>query len=128
VGLFAIAVQLEGIARVGQGRVAEGLRLLDEAMVAVTAGEVSPIFTGVVYCGVIACCEEAFEPRRAHEWTNALTRWCDGQPQMVSFTGRCLAHRASIRQLHGDWPDAFEEARLARERAEKSMNRAATGQ
>ena len=113
---------------IGQGRVEEGLGLLDEAMVAVTAGEVSPIVTGIVYCGVIAGCEEAFELRRAHEWTNALARWCEGQPQMVSFTGRCLAHRAGIMQLHGAWRDALDEAQLARERCEQAMNRAATGQ
>src|SRR5215203_1735791 len=97
-------------------------------MVAVTAGDVSPFFAGIVYCGVIACCEEAFEPQRAHEWTNALTRWCEAQPQLVSFTGRCLAHRAGIKQLHGAWADALEEAALARERGEQAMNRAATGQ
>src|SRR6266545_2722072 len=126
--LVAVAVHFQGLIRIKQGRVEEGLRLLDEAMVAVTAGEVSPFFTGVVYCGVIACCEEAFEPRRAHEWTNALARWCEAQPQMVAFTGRCLAHRAGIMQLHGAWRDALEEARLARERCEEAMNRAATGQ
>ena len=84
--LFAAAVQFQGLIRIKQGRVEEGLGLLDEAMVAVTAGEVSPVMSGVVYCGVIACCEEAFEPRRAREWTNALARWCEGQPQMVAFT------------------------------------------
>ena len=126
--LFAVAMHFEGLMRIKQGRLAEGLRLLDEAMVAVTAGEVSPVITGIVYCGVIAFCEEAFEPRRAHEWTNALSRWCDEQPQMVAFTGRCLAHRAGIKQLHGAWHDALEEARLARERCEQAMNRAATGQ
>ena len=126
--LVAVAVHFQGQIRIKQGRVEEGLGLLDEAMVAVTAGEVSPIMTGVVYCGVIACCEEAFEPRRAHEWTNALTRWCEQQPQMVAFTGRCLAHRAGIMQLHGAWQDALEEARLARERCEQAMNQAATGQ
>ena len=47
---------------------------------------------------------------------------------MVAFTGRCLAHRAGIMQLHGEWRDALEEARLARERCEQAMNRAATGQ
>jgi DNA-binding CsgD family transcriptional regulator len=126
--LVAAARHFQGLIRIKQGRVAEGLGLLDEAMVAVTAGEVSPVMTGVVYCGVIACCEEAFEPRRAYEWTNALTRWCEQQPQMVAFTGRCLAHRAGILQLHGSWRDALEEARLARERCEQAMNRAATGQ
>ena len=47
---------------------------------------------------------------------------------MVSFTGRCLAHRAGIMQLHGAWRDALAEAQLARERCEQAMNRAATGQ
>ena len=126
--LFAVAVHMQGLARIGQTRVDEGLRLLDEAMVAVTAGKVSPIFTGIVYCGVIMGCEEAFDPRRAHEWTNALARWCEQQPQMVAFSGRCLAHRAGIMQLHGEWRDALAEARLARERCELAMNRAATGQ
>ena len=126
--LFATASHFAGSALIKQGRVDEGLQLLDEAMVAVTSGEVSPFFAGVVYCGVIASCEEAFEPRRAHEWTNALTRWCEAQPQLVAFTGRCLAHRAGIKRLHGAWADAFEEAVIARERCEQAMNRAATGQ
>ena len=126
--LFAIASYFAGATLIKAGRVDEGLQLLDEAMVAVTSGEVSPFYAGVVYCGVIASCEEAFEPRRAHEWTNALTRWCEAQPQLVSFTGRCLAHRAGIKQLHGSWADALEEAVLAREQSEQAMNRAATGQ
>jgi DNA-binding CsgD family transcriptional regulator len=126
--LCSLSGHMQGLIRIKQGQVEEGLGLLDEAMVAVIAGEVSPVLSGVVYCGVIACCEEAFEPRRAREWTNALARWCEQQPQMVSFTGRCLAHRAGIMQLHGAWRDALEEARLARERCEQAMNRAATGQ
>jgi DNA-binding NarL/FixJ family response regulator len=125
--LFAVAVHAQGLVRIKQGRVEEGLGLLDEAMVSVTAGEVSPMLTGVVYCGVIAGCEEAFDPRRAHEWTAALTRWCESQPQMVAFTGRCLAHRAGIMQRHGEWQEALAEAQLARERCEQAMNRAAAG-
>jgi DNA-binding CsgD family transcriptional regulator len=126
--LFAIAVHTQGLARIQLGLAEEGLALLDEAMVAVTAGEVSPIVTGIVYCGVILSCEEAFDVRRATEWTAALARWCDEQPQMVAFTGRCLAHRAGIMQLHGEWRDALEEARRASERAEQAMNRPAAGQ
>ena len=126
--LLAAAMQFQGLTRIKQGRVEEGLRLLDEAMVGVTAGEVSPILSGVIYCSVILCCEEAFDPRRAKEWTSALARWCELQPQMVSFTGRCLAHRAGILQLQGAWGDALAEARLARERCEAAMNRSAAGQ
>ena len=126
--LVAVGLLLQGEARIHQGLAEQGLSLLDEAMVAVTAPDIPPILTGVVYCGVIACCEDAFDPRRAQEWTTALTRWCERQPQMVSFTGRCLAHRAGIMQLHGAWDDALAEARLARERCEQAMNRSATGQ
>jgi DNA-binding CsgD family transcriptional regulator len=126
--LFAAATHFRGLIRVKQGRVEEGLGHLDEAMVGVIAGELSPVMTGIVYCGVIASCEEAFEARRAHEWTSALTRWCEQQPQMVAFTGRCLAHRAGIKLLHGAWEEALEEALVARERCEQAMNWAATGQ
>jgi DNA-binding CsgD family transcriptional regulator len=126
--LAAMARHLQGLSRIKQGAIDDGLALMDEAMVVVTADAVSPIVAGIVYCGVIASCEEAFEVRRAREWTNALTRWCEGQPQMVSFTGRCLAHRAGIMQMRGAWRDALEEARLARERCEQAMNQAAAGQ
>ena len=126
--LAAIALFTQGQARIKQASIDEGLRLMDESMVGITADAVSPVVTGIVYCGVIAACEEAFEVRRAREWTSALTRWCDAQPQMVSFTGRCLAHRAGIKQLRGEWEDALEEARVARERCEEAMNRPATGQ
>ena len=126
--LVAAGLLLRGEARVHQGLADQGLALLDEAMVAITAPDIPPVLTGVIYCGVISCCEDAFDPRRAQEWTAALTRWCERQPQMVSFTGRCLAHRAGIMQRHGAWDDALAEARVARERCEQAMNRSATGQ
>ncbi len=126
--LCALAAQDQGILLIKQGRVAEGLGLLDEAMVAVTAGELSPIVNGFVYCGVITGCQAAYEPRRAQEWTAALTRWCERQPDMVSFTGTCLVHRAEIMQMRGDWPDALDEARRAGERCAQAMNRSAAAQ
>jgi DNA-binding CsgD family transcriptional regulator len=126
--LFALSAQDQGILLIHLGRVAEGLRLLDEAMVAVTAGELSPIVNGYVYCGVIMGCQAAFDPRRAQEWTNALTRWCEAQPDMVSFTGTCLVHRAEIMQLHGAWPRALEEARRAGERCAAASNRSGVAQ
>ena len=111
--LFALATHSQGVFLVKQGRAPEGLALMDEAMLAVTAGELSPIASGLVYCGVILGCQEAYAPRRAQEWTAALTHWCEQQPDMVAFTGRCLTHRAEILCLHGAWPDALEEARRA---------------
>ena len=123
--LFALAIHVEGHMLILHGRVVDGLALLDEAMVAVTGGEVSPIPSGMVYCGVILACRAAFEPARAREWTAALTRWCDRQPDMIAFTGRCHVHRAEVRQLEGAWTDALEEARRAADRAERGNHRSA---
>jgi DNA-binding NarL/FixJ family response regulator len=114
--LVALALNVQGRAMVREGRVGEGLALLDEAMVAVVADELSPPVAGTVYCSVIDACQEVLEWRRAHEWTEALAAWCGRQPDMVTFTGRCLVHRAEILQLHGAWPQAVEEARQAGER------------
>jgi DNA-binding CsgD family transcriptional regulator len=125
---YALSVQAQGSMLIRAGRVKEGLALLDEAMVTVAGGKVSPMATGIVYCGVILDCREAYEVRRAQEWTAVLTRWCEQQPDLVAFTGRCLVHRAEIMQLHGDWSDALEEARRASERLAQSFNRAAAAQ
>ena len=126
--LLALAVHEQGHALVRQGRVEEGLRLLDEAMLAATAGELSPIVTGLVYCGVIAYCQELYELRRAREWTAALTQWCEQQPDMAAHTGVCLVHRAEIMELQGAWRDALGEARRAGERlAQGALNQLAVG-
>ena len=123
--LFALTVHTQGQMLVDAGRVEEGLRMLDEAMVAVIAGEVGPVASGIVYCGVIVGCRAAYEPRRAQEWTAALARWCERQPDMVAFSGRCLVHRAEIMQLHGAWTEALEEARRGEARCAASGNRRA---
>ena len=115
--LFALAAHEQGHVLIRLGRGKDGLRLLDETMVAVTAGELSPIVSGIVYCGVILACRDASELRRAQEWTAALSDWCDRQPDLVAFTGRCLTHRAELLQLHGAWAPALEAARRAEERS-----------
>ena len=114
--LIACARHQQGRIRVEQGRVEEGLALLDEVMVAVAAGELSLLVTGLMYCSVIQACQAVYALGRAREWTAALTRWCE--PEMAAFTGVCRVHRAEILQLHGDWQGAIEEAQRARERTE----------
>ena len=126
--LFALAGHECGHTLIRDGRIVEGLPLLDEAMVAASAGELSPIVTGIVYCGVILACQEAQDVRRAREWTATLTRWWDEQPEMVAFTGRCLIHRAEIMQLEGAWIEALDEARRAAERCLEGENRHAAGE
>ena len=105
-----------GSSLIGLGEVAAGLALLDENMVAVTSGELSPIVAGVVYCALIDSCREIYDLKRAHEWTSALDQWCESQHGMVPFRGNCLVYRSEIKQLHGDWSSAMAEAEKARDR------------
>ncbi|HEV2058797.1 MAG TPA: helix-turn-helix transcriptional regulator, partial [Solirubrobacteraceae bacterium] len=123
--LFALATHTQGHMLVLDGRIAEGLALFDEAMLAVTTARLSPIVRGIVYCGVILGCQAAYEMRRAQEWTEELAQWCERQPDMVAFSGRCHVHRAEIMQLRGAWADALEEARCAERRAVRGNQRKA---
>jgi DNA-binding CsgD family transcriptional regulator len=126
--LMAISLIDEGRALAALGRVEDGLVRLDEAMVGVTAGELSPIVSGLVYCGVIEGCHEVYELRRAREWTAALARWCEQQADLVPFTGTCMLHRAELMQLQGRWEDAIGEARRAGERFADRADRSAWAQ
>jgi DNA-binding CsgD family transcriptional regulator len=118
--LNAAARHVQGRALISRGEVTPGLKLLDETMLAVVGGELSPIMTGLMYCSVIEACREVYELRRAREWTLALSRWCEAQSELVAFTGTCLVHRAAILQFQGAWPDALAEASRACERSARA--------
>ena len=125
--LIAAACHGRGRALIRLGRIGEGAALLDEAMVAVTAGEVSPMVAGDIYCSVIEACYEIFDLRRAQEWTSALTDWCASQADLVPYRGQCLIRRAELMQLHGAWPAAMDEAQRACERLSQPAGQAALG-
>ncbi|HEX4339007.1 MAG TPA: response regulator transcription factor [Polyangiaceae bacterium] len=114
--LVTFGRQLEGRVLVLQGKIEEGLGLLDEVMVSVIAGGLSPIVTALTYCAVIDACHQACSLDRAREWTSAFGTLCDSQPQSAHFGGICLAHRAEILQLGGEWEKALAEVRRAERR------------
>jgi ATP/maltotriose-dependent transcriptional regulator MalT len=125
--LVAFALNLQGRALLADGQIEKGLALLDEAMVAVTSGELSPVVTGIVYCSSIASCHRIFALDRVREWTAALSGWCDAHPQLGMFTGFCLVHRAEVLEMSGAWPQAVEEAQRAIQRCVRHIEREAAG-
>jgi DNA-binding CsgD family transcriptional regulator len=123
--LIACARHQQGRIRLQQGKVKIGLALLDETMLMVTSGQLSPLVTGLMYCSVIDACQRVYAIDRSREWTAALAQWCEGQPDMVAFAGVCQVHRAEIMQFRGAWPEAIEAARRACARAQGANQRAA---
>ena len=111
--LSALACHGRGRALIHLGRIAEGVALLDEAMVSVIAGDVTPVLAGDIYCSVLEGCQEIFDLRRAHEWTTSLSRWCASQPDLVRYRGECLIYRAEIMEWRGNWNGAEQDARAA---------------
>jgi DNA-binding CsgD family transcriptional regulator len=111
--LASLACHGRGRALIRLGQTAAGVALLDEAMVSVVAGEVSPMLAGDVYCSVLEGCQETFDLRRAYEWTTSLAQWCATQPGLVRYRGECLLYRAEIMQLRGKWHDAAQDAHTA---------------
>lgn len=108
--------ELATLARIGRGRclvyvdrAPDGIALLDEAMVAVGAREVSPVAVGDAYCTVIEGAEELFDLHRVEVWTGAFHAWCESQPQLVLYRGICLMHRAELLLLRGNWTQALDE-------------------
>ena len=109
------------------GHVPEGLALLDEAMVGISTGDVSPIVAGEIYCSLIEACQEVSDYGRAAEWTSALTAWVDAQPGLVTFTGQCAVHRGQIMRIRGAFPAAIEEFRPRDRAVRRRRNACARG-
>ncbi len=112
--LEALALQDRGRILVALGRVTDGMALIDEAMTAATAGELTPRTTGRAYCNMMSTCERLGDIGRAAEWYDAAERWY--APHAGSgYPGICRVHRAGILRLRGALTEAEHEARRAAE-------------
>ena len=111
--LVALARQGRGRVLIATSRTADGVALLDEVMLSVTFGELTPVVAGTIYCSVIAACFYLYDVRRAREWTEALNAWCAALPGLVPFRGDCLVHRSAVLRLRGRWREAMGEATQA---------------
>lgn len=114
--LTAMSTCAQGRVSIMTGRFAEGLAQLDDAMVRVVTGELSPVIAGHVYCTAIEGAQEISDFGRVAEWTAALERWCAAQPGLLAFTGQCAVHRGQLMRLRGAWDDALREFARAAER------------
>lgn len=108
--LIALGHLGHGQALIRSGEGEKGAAMLDEAMVSVESGILSPVVMGIAYCAVIEACMENFDLHRATEWTGALNGWCSSHPHLVPFRGQCLTRRSQIMMFHGEWSNAIEEA------------------
>jgi ATP/maltotriose-dependent transcriptional regulator MalT len=115
--LIAMAIHTQGLSLLDAGRIADGLALMDEAMVDVLSGTLDPYFTGIIYCSLIAACLELSDIRRAGEWSDAAGTWCDSLQPDSPFPAMCRVNRAEVARLRGAWAEAEAEA----ERASKEL-------
>jgi DNA-binding NarL/FixJ family response regulator len=112
--IVAIGIQAEGRALIKAGHTAEGLALVDEAMVAALDGRLTPFTLGILYCHTIAACHEVADLRRMARWTDLTEKWLGTLPATLPsggpFGGLCAVHRAQLHLLRGAWGEAERAA------------------
>jgi tetratricopeptide (TPR) repeat protein len=106
--LEALSLQDQGRALVLQGKVSEGMALLDEAIVTALSGDVDQFTVASTYCSMISACERVADYRRAGEWSQEARSWSEphaGSP----FPGLCTVYQARFMSLRGALKEAEEE-------------------
>jgi DNA-binding CsgD family transcriptional regulator len=101
--LEAIGLAQEGIAEVICGRVAQGMRHLDEASAIAAVEELQlPLSQGWALCYLIAACDGVGDLPRARQWCDAMRvlaeRWSGRQ-----LMGVCRSAYGRVLATSGDW-------------------------
>ncbi len=112
--LEVLALANCGYALVVQGRTAEGFARLDEAMAALSAGEVgNPSALGRSFCALLSACDREGDVARAEEWTRIVTDTVlaplGGRPRVLQT--HCRLAYGSVMCTAGRW-DEGEAAML----------------
>ncbi len=111
-----------GRVHIHDGRVDEGLAMLDEVALELTSGRLDAMTSGQMWCELICAMQWVGQPDRAEEWTEAMERWRQGAA-FGGLNGRCRVHRAEIMRLRGPCDAAEQEALLACEELRPWMRR-----
>jgi ATP/maltotriose-dependent transcriptional regulator MalT len=107
------ALALEGLALASEGKVADGIRRLDEASVAAIAGEMSELWAASrACCYLVTACERVRDFERASQWSQRMLefakRW-----RIPSLFAVCRAHYAAVLVWRGIWKEAEAELEAA---------------
>ena len=100
------AKALLGRQYVEDGRVAEGMALLEEALTAVAAGEVDEfvVMEGAL-CLMLGACEETQDVERADRWTDVGDRISRGRG-LASLGPLCRGYWGGVLTVAGRWDEA----------------------
>ena len=110
VDLEMTAVALEGLVRVSQGEIAQGMAQLDEATTAATAGEMHDRFAiGLSCCYLIFACERVRDIERAGQWCERLARMSKVSNHDRALLPVCRTHHGTVLVLRGEWARAEVE-------------------
>lgn len=102
-------LSLEGLAYVAEGRVDEGMGLIEEAAAAVLGDELSGAdVAGWICCHLVYACERVSDIRRADEWCANMRVFCE-RWEMPGMFGMCLTHHGSVLMHAGRWEEAEAE-------------------
>jgi len=107
-----------GLTLVTQGRAAEGLTLIDEAMAGTLGGEHRRLLTVVVAsCDMLIACDLAGDLRRAAQWCQVADQFIDryGCPFLYA---RCRTLYGGVLMAKGRWEEAEAELQAAIRMAE----------
>ena len=104
--LEVFAVSLLGRAEVSAGRRDQGMRLLEEAMAAASAGRVRNVHTlAEAYCNLIAACTSAGDWERAAEWCELVDEFARDRDATPLY-GSCRTIHADVLLAKGRWAEA----------------------
>jgi DNA-binding NarL/FixJ family response regulator len=112
--LVAMGIHAEGRALIRSGNAADGLALVDEAMVTVLDGRLKPFNSWTLYCFTIEACHEVADLNRMSRWTELTEQWLASLPAADAIgegiAGMCAVHRALLHLVHGAWAEAERTA------------------
>jgi class 3 adenylate cyclase len=113
-----MATSFKGYGAVHQGNMQVGLALIDEAAAAATSGQLDLRIASDILCNTIAACRNIGDLKRAGQWADEGERWMRRQG-VGGYPGVCRVHRAELKMLRGQYPEAELEARQACEELQR---------